>query len=259
MRRNEWSSSPECALKGKAIETEEIPAYCAVALAGLGNLPDTLLSRAVVIRMRRRNASECIEPFRRRVHEKAGHALREKIAFWASSVQGKINAWPQMPAGVTDRDADVWEALLAVADAAGGNWPERARAAAVMLVALAKKSSPSLGIRLLADLRNVFQDADALHTATILTRLCGLAEAPWGDFKGKPLSDRGLSNLLRQYEVESKDVRLGNDVRKGYRREDLHDAWVRYLPAASAERATGATRATDDDLSGLDAQNLSRM
>ena len=43
-----------CVIRGKSIETEEIPAYCAVALAGLGNLPDTILSRAVIVRMRRR-------------------------------------------------------------------------------------------------------------------------------------------------------------------------------------------------------------
>jgi hypothetical protein len=34
-----------CVVRGKNIETEEIPAYSAVALAGLGWLPDTILSR----------------------------------------------------------------------------------------------------------------------------------------------------------------------------------------------------------------------
>ena len=40
-----------CVVRGKTVETEEIPAYCAVALAGLGWLPDTLMSRAIVIRI----------------------------------------------------------------------------------------------------------------------------------------------------------------------------------------------------------------
>lgn len=43
-----------CVVRGKIVETEEIPAYCAVALAGLGGLPDTLLTRSVVVRMRKR-------------------------------------------------------------------------------------------------------------------------------------------------------------------------------------------------------------
>ena len=76
----------------------------------------------------------------------------------ALSSKALAAAWPEMPDGIEDRDADVWEPLLAVADAAGGDWPERARVAAVALVALSKESTPSLGIRLLADLRDVFGD-----------------------------------------------------------------------------------------------------
>lgn len=45
-----------CVVRGRTIETEEIPAYSAVALAGLGWLPDTILSRSVIVRMRRRHA-----------------------------------------------------------------------------------------------------------------------------------------------------------------------------------------------------------
>ena len=55
-----------CVVRGKNIETEEIPAYAAVAMAGLGWLPDTILSRSVIIRMRRRHAG------RRRVHAAEG-------------------------------------------------------------------------------------------------------------------------------------------------------------------------------------------
>ena len=51
-----------CVVVGKQVKTEEIPAYCAVALAGLGNLPDTILTRSVVLRMRRRAPDEKVEP-----------------------------------------------------------------------------------------------------------------------------------------------------------------------------------------------------
>ncbi len=36
-----------CVVKGKTVETEELPAYCAVALAGLDDLPDTIITRSV--------------------------------------------------------------------------------------------------------------------------------------------------------------------------------------------------------------------
>jgi hypothetical protein len=172
-----------CVVHGATVLTEEIPAYCAVALAGLGWLPETILSRSIVIKMRRRTAGEKVEPFRRRVHVHDGEALCQRLADWAETIlEEATDARPEMPTGVDDRNADVWEALLALADIAGGEWPERARAAATALVKI-RDEEPSLGIRLLADLKTVFGDADQMSTADILLALAALDEAPWGDIK----------------------------------------------------------------------------
>lgn len=231
-----------CVVHGKTIKTEELPAFCAVALAGLGNLPDTILTRSVVIRMRRRAPTEHVVPYRRRVHAPEGHTLRERLAAWAARVGPSLDgALAEMPAGVEDRDADVWEALLSVADAAGGKWPARARVAAVALVAAARESSPSLGVRLLADLREVFGDRPAMFTESILEALIAMEEAPWADLRGKPVNARRLASYLRSYGIESRSVRIGETVRRGYAREDLWDAWSRYLPPRPATSATGAT------------------
>jgi hypothetical protein len=156
-----------------------------------------------------------------------------------------------MPAGVVDRDADVWEPLLAIADAAGGDWPRRAREAAMALVAAAKERTPSLGVRLLADIRTVFGDRDAMSTSGLLEALCALDEAPWGEIAGgKPLNARGLANRLKPYGITSRNVRDGGVIVKGYRREDFADAWNRYLPS-SPESATSATSATPQQSCGF--------
>jgi uncharacterized protein DUF3631 len=106
-----------CVTRGKIVETEEISSYSAVALAGLGWLPDTILSRSVIIRMRRRAPDETIEAFRRRVHAPQGKALCRRLADWAAAVLDEATeARPDMPVGVEDRNADMWEPLLAVAD-----------------------------------------------------------------------------------------------------------------------------------------------
>jgi hypothetical protein len=227
-----------CVVRGKIIETEELPAYCAVALAGIGNLPDTILSRSVPIPMRRRAPTETIEPYRRRIHAPTGNALRDRFAAWALTVADQVRACPPMPPGIEDRNADVWEALLAVADAAGGAWPTAARCSAVALVALATRTNPSLRVRLLADLRQVFGDDRALWTDDICDRLRKLDEAPWGDLKGGPINARQLAKFLNPYGVTSKNVRLGSVVKHGYTREDLHDPWTRYLPRETATSAT---------------------
>lgn len=205
--------------------------YAACALAGLGDLPDTLMSRSVIVRMRRRSAAEHVQPFRQRVHQQEGRSIGERLAHWIATVHDDLaGAWPAMPDGVTDRPADVWEPLLAVADAAGEAWPDRARKACLELLKVAASGEASLGVRLLADLRTVFGDADALTTEHVLDRLHKLDEAPWSDLRGRPLDARRLARLLNGYGVHSCKVKVDGRALQGYRREHLHDPWTRYLP-----------------------------
>ena len=249
-----------CVTRGTTVCTEDIPAYCAVALAGLGWLPDTLMSRSVIIRMQRRRAGEHVTPYRRRVHSPEGQQLRDAIAAWAAGVVKEMTeARPAIPKGVEDRDADMWEPLIAVADSLAGEWPARARAAAVSLVSLAKEAEPSLGIKLLADCRTVFGAAEVLFTSTLLRGLHDLPEAPWNDLSGKPINDRGLALRLRQYRIHSKQVRSGAVSLKGYERADFLDAWGRYLPPhPSAEGSeTSETRETSEQNQGPDVSDVS--
>jgi Protein of unknown function (DUF3631)/Domain of unknown function (DUF3854) len=247
---------PRCV--GPAYEVHEFPVYAPVALAGLGDLPATLMSRAVVIRMKRRAPREVIEPFRERAARKDGGPLALRLAAWAEQAgPGLSGAAPDMPEGVTDRPADVWEPLLAVADAAGGDWPKRAREACTELVGAAEDGQASLGVRLLTDMWAIFGIYEAgqpvristeeqLFTAVILDRLRGLDESPWDDLRGKALDPRGLATRLRGYEVTSGNIRMGERVAKGYRATDLRDAWARYVPESrkSPTPATTATTAT---------------
>ncbi|MGV9604079.1 DUF3631 domain-containing protein [Streptomyces sp. NPDC003631] len=218
---------------------QAFPSYCGVAVAGLGNLPDTIMTRSVIIRMRRRARNERIEAFRARIHEAEGHKLRDRLAQWAEHARGFVmGAWPDMPEGVSDRPADVWEPLLAIADAAGGDWPQRAREACVTLVTASKTNDKgSLGVRLLTDLRDhVLVGIDRLPTIAILDRLNALDDAPWADLNGKPLDSRRLSKMLAEYmtadtePIASRNIKTAGSVLKGYYATDLHDAWARYCP-----------------------------
>jgi hypothetical protein len=196
--------------------------------------------------MRRRSPTERIEPYRRRSDGPGAFAIGQRLSEWTRTIESSVTgAWPQMPSGIEDRDADVWEALLAIADAAGGEWPERAREAAVSLVTASKENSPSLGVQLLSDLRKIFGEAQAMTTEDALTKLISIDESPWGDLRGRPLDSRGMSNRLRPYGIAPKTIRQGASTAKGYRRDDLHDAWQRYLPASPSEAETNVTTGTD--------------
>lgn len=229
------ATAGRCVLKGKAVEVEELPAFAAVALAGLDDLPDTISSRSIIVRMRRRAPHEHVDSYRRRLHEAEGYELRDRLNAWAASHWRELtDAWPQLPEGIEDRNADVWEPLLAVADAAGGHWPETARVAAVTLVTAARAQEGGFGVKLLADLRTVFADHERLGTDQVIEALCALEESPWADIRGKALDARNLSRRLGKYDIKPKLLRIGERVARGYERSDLADAWSRYLPDDSS-------------------------
>jgi hypothetical protein len=150
-----------------------------------------------------------------------------------------------MPAGIVDRDADVWEPLLAVADEAGEDWPAKARVSSVSLVSDSKAGTPSLGVQLLADLQKVFADDAKLTTLSILDRLHHLPESIWADMRGKPLDESGLARRLKPYGIAPKQIRMGTATPRGYVRADLLDAWARYLSPTPEEAKTGKTGKTE--------------
>ena len=234
--------------KGKVL-TEQLATYAAVALGGLGNLPDTIMGRSVVIRMRKRGPGEEVEPFRPYLHEPPASALCDELAMWASSVfHVAETAQPVFPDGIADRDADVWESLFVVADLAGGEWPALVRKAAIETMQAAKSNiRPSLGVRLLADIRGCFGGEDRLPTAELLDKLLEDEEAPWGDLKGRKITPRILAEMLGEYGIKSTTIRMpGGSTPKGYKRAAFHDAWTCYLPPLETA-TTSATDATNQE------------
>jgi len=248
-----------CVVRGNVVRTEELPAYCAVALAGLNDLPDTIMSRSILIRMRKRSPSEIVEPWRSRINGPQAKPIAAALKSWTSSLPDPL-PWPVMPVEIEDRDADIWESLLVVADAAGGEWPLRARAAAVELVRGSKDSTPSLGVQLLADLARIFAEAsmNQLSTQSVLDGLRALEESPWADLRGKALDARGLSRRLSSYGVKPVQIWLaGNNVR-GYKAIDLLDPCRRYCTPDVAETLAGlaASRPVENPLETLGTLDL---
>jgi hypothetical protein len=220
-------------------QVEDCATFAMAILAGIGSLPDTIEDRAVIIAMRRRAEHETVKRFRIRRDKPRVRAVGERLGEWVTLRARTIgDAEPDMPAGLADRAEDAWEALIAVADMAGGDWPARARSAALGLAADAEDDT--LAVRLLADVRKAFGEADKLPTDTLLRALRKIAESPWSDLKGKPLDAHGLSRFLGAFGVKPKVVRIGGTTVRGYDRADLQDAWERYLPPNVATSRRGA-------------------
>jgi hypothetical protein len=211
-------------LDGKRREAEEFDIFGPKVAAGIGDLPPTVTDRAIVIRMRRRAPSEPIAKFRTRsAREEAGEL---PVLDWGAL---EIETTADVPDDLNDRAADSWEPLLAIAAAAGGSWPAAARLAAVSL-ATDEEVPVSIGMRLLADIREAFGVDDHVPTNDLLARLHDLDEAPWADWYGKPLTARALARLLGPYRIVPVKRRLAGTQLRGYFRSDFSDAWDRYVP-----------------------------
>ncbi|MGV9586370.1 DUF3631 domain-containing protein [Nocardia farcinica] len=224
-----------CEGDSKKMTVREFPVFAPVALAGIaGNMPATITTRSVTIHMRRRAPGEKVAPFRERDADAEAEPLRHALEAWADANLAELEeARPDMPAGVEDRPAEVWEALIAVADNVGGHWPEMARAACKHFVLNTDPGELSRGVRLLDDVRKAFGERDAMHSADVVAALVADEEAPWADLYGKPIDQRRLARELKRYGVESAQIKIDGRGAKGYRidgPDGLIQAWERYLP-----------------------------
>lgn len=212
---------------------ETCPTFAMAALAGIGELPDTIMDRAVIIRMRRRAAGENVDPYRTRRDRPPLETLRDNLASWAGAHGDELNhAAPELP--VEDRAADNWEPLVAVADQAGGDWPARARKAALLLCAedASADTEGSLGLRLLSDVRDLFEamTVSFLSSADLTAGLRRVDDGPW---QSLDLTMHKLAFHLRPYSVRPRQ----NDARtaRGYHAADFADAFRRYLTVQSVQ------------------------
>jgi hypothetical protein len=222
-----------CEGDGTAITTRLFSTYCPKAFGLIGKLTATLTDRSIVISMQRKMPTEKAERLRRRDSDE--HAqLRRQCLRWANDKAKALEqAAPPVLAGLNDRACDLWEPLFAIADAAGGGWPERARAAALALSGAGAGEDDTRGIELLEDVKKAFAACGLaeLPTKVLIAALCADPERPWAAYaKGEQITDRQLAKLLRPFGIVSETVHPpGAPHAKGYRRADFEDAWGRYL------------------------------
>jgi hypothetical protein len=205
-----------------------------VAFAGIGKLPGTMEDRAIKIAMRRKRRDEPVERFRPDRLERFKQ-LAQRAARWVQDNLDQLRMIddPDVPEALHDRAADCWRPLLAIAELAGGEWPQRARTAARALTQ-STEDSASNRVLLLADLRELFdgEKSGVLFTTEILEALHERVDRPWCEYgrRHDKITARGVASLLKPLGIKTnQDLWRGSDHARGYRREDFEDAFARYL------------------------------
>ncbi|MEU7224397.1 DUF3631 domain-containing protein [Streptomyces chrestomyceticus] len=226
---------PAWRISGPEHKPTPYPTFAMAAIAGIGDLPDTIMDRAVVLRMQKRKPGEKVTPFRSRYSVPELHALRDQLTAWLGPLRSTAARMvPTMP--VEDRAADTWEPLVIIADLAGGHWPASARAACLAMTRYeaVQDEQTSLKTRLLRDIHRIFErenNPEALPTQDLVAALIQDADAPWAEYGTKGLNAYHLGNLLRDFNVSSANYRFDKGRQaKAYMRNRFLDAWARNCP-----------------------------
>jgi len=168
----------EGSTQGKCIVTDAGPVprlfstWSPIWLAGIKAVPRTIEDRAVHIALRRKLPSDRVKRLRLKDGPEFTVFRRKAARFAADNEQQLRDIEPPSPVEleeVGDRAADTWDSLLAIADVAGGDWPRRARAAALVLAGVRDEDDNATAVsmdgddelELLADIRAILFAIDA--------------------------------------------------------------------------------------------------
>jgi putative DNA primase/helicase len=220
-------------------EPRRFPTFCPKAIALKGKrIPDTTLSRAIIVQMKRRLRSERIAHFTH-LDDDGFTDIRNRLARWAADNGAALGlVHPAMPDGFMNRAANNWQLIFAIADSLGPEIAKQAREAAEQIAGIVDVSSA--GVEALAGIRAIFEETgeDEVPSATIVAKLTADPESRWCEWgkARKPISQWQLGRLLSEYGISSETVHpRGVPHAKGYKRAHFEDLWKRYLPPQNAE------------------------
>ena len=233
---------------GQGYKSKRFCTWAPVVFGLIGTLPaPSLASRSLHVSLKRKRRGEQVESLGQAAKH-ALHGLKVRARQWGCQHLTKLReAAPEIPDCLYNRDQDNWRPLIAIADEAGGHWPQTAREIAEALNG--QSEDPSEGVMLLTDIYRIFDEkaVDRLSTQALLEALNSDEDRPWHDYHegGFGINAKQLARLLKLFGIHPTSVRIrGRGTPKGYMRTAFADAWERYLPNVTEVLAPAATSAT---------------
>lgn len=233
---------------GDEHEDKDFKTFCPKVLAGIRKAAagwDTVTSRSVPIRLARASKAQLgrLKKIRGNTIGSICHPYRQRLVRWANDVREELlDVDPPVPDELGARQSDVLRPLLAIADMAGGHWPETARTSMLGIFGVTEEEA-DVGLLLLADLRDLFRQsgAERMHTAHVIEELTKREDRPWPEWKhGKPITAVQLAKLAGRFGIKSKTLRSGPVNGKGYELAALAPIFEQYLPAERSAAVTDA-------------------
>jgi hypothetical protein len=209
--------------------------FCPKILAGIGRLPDTIVDRSIPILIHRRLKTQPCQKFRRR-DRTAAKPIHDALEAWSKDVEllkSLRASQPQMPEFMFDRQEDIWEPLLAIADLIGGKVPKLARDAARVLCN--NDDELGYGASQLAAIKKVVGDQDPISSADLINGLWEADALPSRLMDDEEPNHKKIGHWLSKF-IQSyggkpaRKLRFGEQTFKGYEGAELKEIFDRYCP-----------------------------
>lgn len=229
---------------GDKMKLVEFSTYCPKICAGISieSFDRATISRSITIRMKKKTRAEKVDKFRRF----DGTEIRRKCLRWATDNVELLRSMPQVqfpPELCSDRQEDIWEPLIWVAQACGKEWEDRAWKSCAGLTgnnAPATETTKHLLFRLCCEYVEKRRNCEHVPSQELVDYLNGLEDADFKDWrKGKGISQSKLAAFLNDYEIHPGPFKCDGKSLRGYNRASFQDASARYLRQYTSDQ--GAT------------------
>lgn len=219
---------------GKQFEdTQEFSTWSAKCIVGIGNLPDTLQSRCIQIKLRRKMVSEKIMKINEMLEEYPNtfSDLKSQLIRFAIDNEEAIKLVKvELNAKLDDRTQDNWLPLLKIAKYIDGTIYKEAVNASEILSDTGKVED-GYEVELLKDMRKIFIDKNLsqIKTMLFLNYLKSNPELPWHSYPRGGLTAYHISAMLKPFGIYPSQYKEGKETVRGYSRVDFEDTFNRYL------------------------------
>ena len=183
--------------------------WCPKVIALIGEAPDTIADRSIVVKMSRKLTSEVCAP----LTELNTSEIKSKCARFALDAAESMRQCEKIRGqGLNDRAADTFDPLYAIARLAGNDWERKLHVAALHLTAAAQ--AENTGVELLLDIASIFLQCG--REKVLIRELVATLREGHGGMKtlalrGSAIEEHGIARILRsvRHTAENTENRQG--------------------------------------------------
>jgi len=222
---------------GDQNEPKKFSTWTPKALALIGDLPDTIRDRSIIVSMRRRLPSEAVSKMPLNASEQFLD-IRHRCKRWAADNFGQLTKCvPAMPSHNNDREIDNWTPLFSIAGLCG----QEQDVLDSMVSISPNDKDDSIKVILLNDIKEIFakEPVEKMFSEDLVSALINLDERPWSEWKrGKSLTTNSLARLLKPFKIRSRQIKIHGTNKNGYVYSAFKETFSRYIPPTADPTST---------------------